>query len=303
MKLYADMTQLIGTTPLMEFCYDRLKILGKLEFWNPAGSVKDRAALFMIEDARRQGLLVPGGTIVEPTSGNTGIALCAIASFLGHPCIITMPENMSRERQMLMKAYGAQVLLSPKEDGMPGAIRLARRIAESIPNAFMPGQFENAANSLAHEKTTGPEIWADTDGTVDIFVAGVGTGGTVTGVGRFLKARKPSVKIIAVEPAGSPVLTGGCAGSHGLQGIGAGFVPAVLDRKLLDEILCVTEQEARTAARYAAKHRGILLGISSGAALHAAFQVAQRPENNGKTVVTLLPDSGERYLSTDLFAP
>ncbi len=301
MKIYANMTQLIGKTPLMEFYRDGAKVLGKLEFTNPAGSVKDRVALSMIEDAEKRGLLTHGSTIIEPTSGNTGIGLCAIAAARGYKCIIVMPENMSKERQLLMKAYGATVLLSPKEEGMAGAIKLAHSIAKGTKNAFIPGQFENPANPLAHESTTGPEIWEDTQGAVDIFVAGAGTGGTLSGVGRFLKAQKPDVQIIAVEPAASPVLSGGQAGIHGLQGIGAGFVPQVLDRAVIDDILCVTEADAYDAARHAATHQGVLLGISSGAALHAAFQVAQRPDNQGKTVVTLLPDSGERYLSTGLF--
>ncbi len=301
MKIYTNMTQLIGSTPLMEFWKNGVKVLGKLEFQNPSGSVKDRVALSMIEDAEKRGLLTPGSTIIEPTSGNTGIGLCAIAAARGYKCIIVMPENMSCERQFLMKAYGATVVLSPKAEGMTGAIRLAESLAKGTQNAFIPGQFVNPANPMAHESATGPEIWADTAGTVDIFVAGAGTGGTVTGVGRYLKAQKPEVQIVAVEPAGSPVLSGGQAGPHGLQGIGAGFVPEVLDRAVIDGVLCVTEEQACAAARYAAAHQGVLVGISSGAALHAAFEIASRPENHGKTVVALLPDSGERYLSTGLF--
>ncbi len=290
--------ELIGHTPLLRMGPN---LLAKLEFCNPGGSVKDRVALAMLEDAESRGLLTPGSTVIEPTSGNTGIGLCAVAAQKGYRCIIVMPENMSRERQMLMKAYGATVVLSPAKEGMAGAIRMARELAEHTENAFIPSQFDNSANPAAHFDTTGPEIWQGAQGKVDIFVAGVGTGGTVTGVGQYLKAQNPQIQVVAVEPAGSPVLSGGCAGPHGLQGIGAGFVSSVLDRSVIDEIVPVTEEDAYTAARQTGREQGILIGISSGAALHVARQVASRPENREKTVVVLLPDSGERYLSTDLF--
>ncbi len=301
MKIYTSVTDLIGSTPLLELQREPARILAKLESRNPGGSVKDRVALSMIQDAESRGLLTPGSTIIEPTSGNTGIGLCAIAAQRGYRCIIVMPENMSRERQLLMKAYGAEVILSPREKGMSGAIQLARHLAETTEKAFIPGQFDNPANPKAHYETTGPEIWADTDGCVDIFVAGAGTGGTVTGVGRYLKEQNPRVKIIAAEPAKSAVLSGGKAGPHGLQGIGAGFVPKVLDRTVIDEILQVSEEEAYATAREMGKQKGILVGISSGAALHAARLLASRPENRGKTIVVLFPDSGERYLSTPLY--
>ncbi len=290
--------ELIGRTPLLRMGPN---LLAKLEFCNPGGSVKDRVALAMIESAENRGLLTPGSTVIEPTSGNTGIGLCAIAAQKGYDCIIVMPENMSRERQLLMKAYGAKVVLSPAAEGMSGAIRMAEKLARTTENAYIPGQFDNPANPQAHFDTTGPEIWQDTQGRVDIFVAGAGTGGTVTGVGRYLKTQNPNIQVVAVEPAGSPVLSGGKAGPHGLQGIGAGFVPSVLDRAIIDQIFPVTEKDAYAAARQAGREQGILIGISSGAALYAAQQVANRPENQGKTVVVLLPDSGERYLSTGLF--
>ncbi len=301
MKIYTSVTELIGHTPLVEIAAEPARILAKLESRNPGGSVKDRVALSMIQDAEDRGILTPGSTIIEPTSGNTGIGLCAIAAQRGYRCIIVMPENMSLERQLLMKAYGAEVILSPKEKGMSGAIALAQHLAESTGNAFIPGQFKNPANPQAHYKTTGPEIWADTDGCVDIFVAGAGTGGTVTGVGHYLKEQNPQVKIIAAEPTKSAVLSGGKAGPHGLQGIGAGFVPEILDRTVIDEILQISEDEAYATAREIAREKGILVGISSGAALHAARIAASRPENQGKTIVVLFPDSGERYLSTDLY--
>ncbi len=301
MNIYTSAASLIGHTPLLEITHSPARILAKLEFCNPGGSVKDRAALSMVQDAESRGLLAPGSTIIEPTSGNTGIGLCAIAAQRGYRCIIVMPENMSRERQLLMKAYGADVVLSPQSQGMSGAIALAQELANTTPNAYIPRQFDNPANPAAHYQSTGPEIWTDTDGTVDIFIAGAGTGGTVTGVSRYLKAQNPRVQIIAVEPAGSPVLSGGKAGPHGLQGIGAGFVPRVLDTTIIDEVLPVREVDAYAAARSMAREQGLLVGISSGAALHAAKLVANRRENLGKTIVTLLPDSGERYLSTDLF--
>ncbi len=301
MKIYTAATELIGHTPLLQIGEEPARILAKLECCNPGGSVKDRVALAMVLDAERKGLLGPGSTIIEPTSGNTGIGLCAIAAQRGYRCCIVMPENMSRERQLLMKAYGAEVVLSPKETGMSGAIALAKELAARTEKAFIPGQFDNPANPQAHVDTTGPEIWADTDGKVDIFVAGAGTCGTVTGVGRYLKEQNRLVQIVAVEPAGSPVLSGGKAGPHGLQGIGAGFVPAILDKTVIDEVLTVTETEAYAAAREMGREQGVLVGISSGAAVHAAQILAARPENAGKTIVALLPDSGERYLSTGLY--
>ena len=277
------------------------RLLAKLEMRNPAGSVKDRVAKAMLDDAEEKGLLKPGAVIIEPTSGNTGIGLCAIAALRGYRCVIVMPESMSRERQLLMKAYGAEVVLSPAEKGMAGAIAMAEKLAKQHPGSFIPGQFVNPANPAAHEATTGPEIWADTDGSIDIFVAGAGTGGTVTGCGRFLKQQNPDIQIIAAEPAGSPVLSGGKAGKHGIQGIGAGFVPEILDMSVIDEVVTVKDADAFAAARMIARSEAILTGISSGAALHAAIAVAKRPENAGKTIVVLLPDSGERYLSTSLY--
>ena len=307
MKIYASCEQCIGHTPLVEL--GRImeaeglnaRLLAKLEMRNPAGSVKDRVVKAMLDDAEEKGLLKPGAVIIEPTSGNTGIGLCAIAALRGYRCVIVMPESMSRERQLLMKAYGAEVVLSPAEKGMAGAIAMAEELAKQHPGSFIPGQFVNPANPAAHEATTGPEIWADTDGSIDIFVAGAGTGGTVTGCGRFLKQQNPDIRIIAAEPADSPVLSGGKAGKHGIQGIGAGFVPEILDMSVIDEVVTVKDADAFAAARMIAKTEAILAGISSGAALHAAIAVAKWPENAGKTIVVLLPDSGERYLSTSLY--
>ncbi len=295
--------QAIGNTPLAEIT--RLNpgpghVWAKLEMFNPF-SVKDRAAREMLNAAEKEGKLAPGGTLVEPTSGNTGIALAFLAAARGYKIVLTMPENMSAERIKLLKALGAQIVLTPKAEGMKGAIAAASRILNETPGSFMPAQFDNPNNALAHEKTTGPEIWKDLNGRVDFFVAGVGTGGTLTGTGRFLKSKNPNLKIIAVEPADSPLLSGGKAGPHGLQGIGANFIPAVLDRSLIDEIIPVTTQDACQTARRLAKLQGILPGISGGAALWAALEVAKRPQNAGKNIVTLLPDGGERYLSTELF--
>ena len=307
MAIYASYEQCIGHTPLVELGRImeaeglKARLLAKIEGRNPGGSVKDRVAKAMLDEAERTGRLAPGSVIIEPTSGNTGIGLCAVAAIRGYRCIIVMPENMSRERQLLMKAYGAEVVLSPAEKGMAGAIELAEELAKQYPGSFIPGQFTNPANPAAHENTTGPEIWADTDGSVVIFVAGAGTGGTVTGCGRFLKKKNSNICVIAAEPAGSPVLSGGTAGKHGIQGIGAGFVPEILDMGVIDEVMTVTDGEAYAAARMIAKTEGILAGISSGAALHAAITAAKRPKNAGKTIVVLLPDSGERYLSTTLY--
>ena len=306
-SVYRSVEQLIGHTPLVEL--GRVmkneglsaRLLAKLEMRNPAGSVKDRVAKAMLDDAEEKGLLKPGAVIIEPTSGNTGIGLCAIAALRGYRCIIVMPASMSRERQLLMKAYGAEVVLSPAEKGMAGAIAMAEELSRQYPDSFIPGQFVNPANPAAHEATTGPEIWADTDGSIDIFVAGAGTGGTVTGCGRFLKQQNPDIQIIAAEPADSPVLSGGKAGKHGIQGIGAGFVPEILDMSVIDEVVTVKDTDAFAAARMIARTEAILTGISSGAALHAAISLAKRPENAGKTIVVLLPDSGERYLSTSLY--
>ncbi len=302
-NVYSSVQQLIGNTPLLELklpeCYARL--LAKLEYLNPAGSVKDRAALAMIDDAQRSGKLKPGSVIIEPTSGNTGIGLAWIAAVRGYRTIIVMPDTMSAERRMSMTAYGAELVLTDGKLGMQGAVDRAEALAAQIPNSFIPAQFENPANADAHYQTTGPEIWRDTDGNVDVFVAGVGTGGTITGVGRYLKEKNPAIRIVAVEPAGSPLLSGGTAGSHGLQGIGANFIPKVLDTGIYDEVITVTEAQAYEASRLAGKQQGILVGISSGAALHAATVLAQRPENAGKTIVTLLPDTGLRYFSTPLF--
>ena len=297
------LSQLIGRTPLLEVSHlnTSAKVLAKLEYFNPAGSVKDRAALFMLEDARQRGILTSNSVIIEPTSGNTGIGLCALAASMGLRCIIVMPDTMSVERQLLMKAYGAEVILSPGAQGMTGAIAMAQTLAASTPNAFIPDQFCNPANAAAHFATTGPEIWSDTDGKVDIFVSGIGTGGTVTGTGKYLKSQNSSIQIVGVEPASSPVLSGGQAGKHGIQGIGAGFVPDILDAGILDEILPIEDKDAFAAAKEMSQKAGILVGISSGAALHAAKVLATRPENAGKTIVALLPDSGERYLSTGLF--
>ena len=305
--LYTSVSQLIGSTPLLELCHiekaENLssRLLAKLESFNPAGSAKDRVALAMVLDAEARGILKPGGTIIEPTSGNTGIGLAAVAAARGYRAIIVMPDSMSLERQLLMGAFGAELVLTPGAEGMTGAIAKAEELAASIPGSFIPDQFNNPANAKAHFDTTGPEIWADTEGAVDIFVAGVGTGGTITGVGEYLKQHKRDVRIVAVEPADSPLLSGGKAGPHGLQGIGANFIPGVLNTSIYDEIIPVTTQEAYAAGRMLGKTEGILAGISSGAALHAAISLAKRPENAEKTIVVLLPDTGDRYLSTDMF--
>ena len=305
MKIYNSIEELVGGTPLLALCrYGEglhAKIFAKLEYLNPAGSAKDRIAREMIAEAEKSGRLAPGGTIIEPTSGNTGIGLAAIAAAKGYKVIITMPETMSRERQLLMKAYGAELVLTDGAKGMKGSIEKAEELAREIPGAIIAGQFENPANPTAHRKTTGPEIWEDTEGQVDIFVAGVGTGGTISGTGAYLKEKKPSVKVVAVEPYDSPLLSSGRAGAHKIQGIGANFVPAALDTGVYDEIITVKTEEAYTSARNLAKKEGILTGISSGAALHAATLLASRPENAGKNIVVLLPDTGDRYLSTDLF--
>ena len=308
MKVYQKITDLIGGTPLLELtnleAKDELpaKIYGKLEYFNPAGSVKDRIAKGMIDDAEAKGLLKPGSVIIEPTSGNTGIGLASIAAARGYRLIIAMPETMSVERRNLMKAYGAELVLTEGAKGMSGAIAKAKELAAEIPNSFIPSQFTNPANPDVHEKTTGVEIWDDTDGTVDIFVAGVGTGGTVTGVGKYLKSKNPNVKVVAVEPKGSPVLSGGTAGPHKIQGIGAGFVPDTLDTSVYDEVIAVENEDAFEIGRAIARSEGVLVGISSGAAVWAAIQLAKRPENKGKTIVALLPDTGERYLSTPMFS-
>ena len=306
-RIYTSADQLIGRTPLLQLTNMEKQenlpatVLAKLEYFNPAGSAKDRVALSMIQDAEERGILQAGSTIIEPTSGNTGIGLACVAAARGYRTIIVMPDSMSAERQMLMGAYGAELVLTPGALGMSGTIAKAEELAKEIPGSFIPDQFGNPANSKAHYETTGPEIWADTDGKVDIFVAGVGTGGTITGVGRFLKEKNPSVQIVAVEPYDSPLLSGGKAGPHGLQGIGANFVPAVLDTTIYDRIIPVTTAQAYEAARRMGKTEGILVGISSGAALHAALELAKAPENAGKRIVVLLPDTGDRYLSTDLF--
>ena len=307
-KVYTSITQLIGGTPLVELTnYEadnklEAKILAKLEYFNPAGSVKDRIAKAMLDDAEAKGLLKPGATIIEPTSGNTGIGLASVAAARGYKIILTMPETMSVERRNLLKAYGAELVLTDGAKGMKGAIAKAQELAEATPGSFIPGQFTNPANPAVHRATTGPEIWADTDGKVDIFVAGVGTGGTLTGVGEYLKAQNPNVKIVAVEPAGSPVLSKGVAGPHKIQGIGAGFVPDTLNTKIYDEIIPVENEDAFTTGRAIARKEGVLIGISSGAAVYAATVLAKRPENKGKTIVALLPDTGDRYLSTPLFS-
>ena len=307
-KIYTSADQLIGHTPLLELTHVEAsnnleaKILAKLEYFNPAGSVKDRIAKAMLDDAEKSGKLKPGAVIIEPTSGNTGIGLASVAAARGYRIIIVMPETMSVERRQLMKAYGAELVLTEGAKGMKGAIAKADELAKEIPNSFIPGQFVNPANPAAHKATTGPEIWEDTDGKVDIFVAGVGTGGTVSGVGEFLKSKNPNVKVVAVEPASSPVLSKGVAGSHKIQGIGAGFVPDTLNTKIYDEIIAVENEAAFEAGREIGKKEGVLVGISSGAALWAAKELAKRPENKGKTIVALLPDTGDRYLSTALFA-
>ena len=307
-KIYHSLTELIGKTPLLELTnYEKkhaLKagILTKLDYFNPAGSVKDRIALAMINDAEARGVLKPGSVIIEPTSGNTGIGLASVAAARGYRVILTMPETMSVERRTLMKAYGAEIVLTEGAKGMKGAIAKAEELASEIPNSFIPGQFTNPANPAVHRATTGPEIWEDTDGKVDLFVAGAGTGGTVTGVGEYLKSKNPGVKIVVVEPADSPVLSEGRAGAHKIQGIGAGFVPAVLNTNVYDEIITVKNEDAFAAAREVAAVEGLLVGISSGAALWAATELAKRPENAGKNIVVVLPDTGERYLSTALFA-
>ena len=306
-KIYTSADQLIGHTPLLELTHIEnaenleAKILAKLEYFNPAGSVKDRIARAMIDDAEATGKLKPGSVIIEPTSGNTGIGLASVAAARGYRIIIVMPETMSVERRQLMKAYGAELVLTDGAKGMKGAIAKADERAKEIPNSFVPGQFVNPANPDAHKRTTGPEIWEDTDGKVDIFVAGVGTGGTITGVGEYLKSQNPNVKVVAVEPATSPVLSKGTAGAHKIQGIGAGFVPDVLDTKVYDEIIPVANEDAFAAGKEVGRSEGVLVGISAGAALWAAIELAKRPENKGKTIVALLPDTGDRYLSTPLF--
>ena len=307
-KIYTSADQLIGKTPLLELSHiektEKLeaKLLAKLEYFNPAGSVKDRIAKAILDDAEASGKLKPDSVIIEPTSGNTGIGLASVAAARGYRIIIVMPETMSVERRQLMKAYGAELVLSDGAKGMKGAIAKADELAKEIPNSFIPGQFVNPANPAVHKASTGPEIWEDTDGKVDIFVAGVGTGGTVTGVGEYLKSRNPHVKVVAVEPAASPVLSKGVSGSHKIQGIGAGFVPDVLDTKVYDEIIPVENDDAFATGKLIGKKEGVLVGISSGAAVWAAIQLAKRPENKGKTIVALLPDTGDRYLSTPLFA-
>lgn len=307
MKIYKNITELIGRTPLMEVTNIeqekqlKARVLIKLEYFNPAGSVKDRAAFSMIQEAEKQGKIRPGALIIEPTSGNTGIGLVAVAASRGYRTVFVMPETMSVERRKLLAGYGARIVLTEGSKGMSGAIARAEELAAENDNAIVLGQFVNPANPEAHYRTTGPEIWEDTEGKIDLFVAGVGTGGTITGTGRYLKEQKPDLKVIAVEPAGSPVLSGGKAGPHGLMGIGAGFVPEILDTEIYDRICTVAEEEAYEAARLLAHREGILTGITSGAALHAAVQEAERPENEGKTIVALLPDTGERYLSTPLF--
>lgn len=308
MKTYKKITDLIGKTPLLELVnYEKDKdlqstILAKLEYFNPAGSVKDRIAKAMIDEAEERGILKPGAVIIEPTSGNTGIGLASVAASRGYKIILTMPETMSVERRNLLKAYGAELVLTDGAKGMKGAIEKAEELAKATPDSFIPSQFTNMANPATHKKTTGPEIWEDTDGKVDIFVAGVGTGGTVSGVGQYLKSQNPDVKIVAVEPAGSPVLSNGTPGPHKIQGIGAGFVPETLDTKIYDEIITVENEDAFETGRTLARNEGVLVGISSGAAVFAATVLAKRPENKGKVIVALLPDTGERYLSTPMFA-
>lgn len=307
MKIYGSVTELIGKTPLLEVrgieeeMQLKAKVLVKLEYFNPAGSVKDRVALSMIEDAEAKGIIGPGATIIEPTSGNTGIGLASVAAARGYKAIFVMPETMSIERRKLLAGYGAEIVLTEGAKGMKGAIEKAEQLADETENAVVLGQFTNAANPQAHYRTTGPEIWDDTEGTVDVFIAGAGTGGTLTGTGRYLKEKNPAIRVIAIEPSGSPVLSGGKPGPHGLQGIGAGFVPDILDTGIYDEVRQVKEEEAYAVARLLAAREGVLVGITSGAALHTALLEAQKPENEGKTIVALLPDTGERYLSTPLF--
>lgn len=308
MKIYRSAEELIGNTPLMELAnYSKkhnlqAQLLGKLECFNPGGSAKDRVAKAMLDDAEKRGLIKPGAVIIEPTSGNTGIGLASVAAVRGYRTIIVMPDSMSVERCTLMKAFGAELVLTPGADGMSGAIKKAEELAAEIPGSFIPGQFDNPANPAAHYDTTGPEIWQDTDGKVDIFVAGAGTGGTISGVGKYLKSKNPDVKIVAVEPAASPLLSEGRFGSHGLQGIGANFVPQVLDTEIYDEIITVTDEDAYRTGREIGQNEGVLVGITSGAAVWAAAQLAMRPENKGKLIVALLPDTGDRYLSTAMFA-
>ena len=308
MTVYKAISDLIGNTPLVELTHIEEKegldsrVVAKVEFFNPAGSVKDRIAKKMIEDAEKKGVIKPGATLIEPTSGNTGIGIASVAAAKGYKAIMTMPETMSVERRNLLKAYGAKVVLTDGKAGMKGAIAKAKELAATIPNSFIPSQFENPSNPQAHYESTGPEIWKDTEGKVDIFVAGVGTGGTISGTGKYLKDQNPNVKVIAVEPATSPVLSQGYAGPHGIQGIGAGFVPNTLDTSVYDEVFTVTNEQAYETGRLIAHNEGMLVGISSGAATYAAIQIAKRPENKGKTIVVLLPDTGERYLSTPMFA-
>lgn len=304
-NIFTSVTQLIGHTPLLELTHLGqglpARVLVKLEGWNPAGSAKDRVALNMILDAESRGILKPDSVIIEPTSGNTGIGLCAVAAARGYSCIIVMPDSMSMERRLLMTAYGGKLVLTPGKEGMSGAIAKAEELAKEIPGSFIAGQFDNPANPEAHYRTTGPEIWADTDGNVDIFVAGIGTGGTVTGTGRFLKEKNSAIKIVGVEPADSPLLTQGHAGPHGIQGIGANFIPSILNREILDEVIPVTTRQAYETGRRIGAEEGYLAGISGGAAVYAALELAKREENRGKTIVALLPDSGERYLTTPMY--
>ena len=306
--IYSSVSQLIGKTPLLELCNIEkndglnVRLLAKLEGFNPAGSAKDRVARNMIDDAESKGLLKPGSVIIEPTSGNTGIGLCSVAAARGYKCIIVMPDSMSMERRLLMTAFGGELVLTPGAGGMSAAIAKAEELAKEIPGSWIAGQFENPANPQAHYLTTGPEIWEDTDGNVDIFVAGIGTGGTISGTARYLKEKNPNVKIVGVEPADSPLITTGKAGPHGIQGIGANFIPGTLDAGILDEVLTVTTEQAYSAGRRVGCEEGVLAGISGGAALHAALEVAKRPENAGKNIVVLLPDSGERYLTTAMYA-
>ena len=306
-NIYTSVSQLIGHTPLLELCNIekseglKARVLAKLEGCNPAGSAKDRVGLSMIDDAERKGILAPGSVIIEPTSGNTGIGLCSVAASRGYKCIIVMPDSMSMERRLLMSAFGGELVLTPGALGMSGAIAKAEELAKQYPNSFIAGQFVNPANPEAHYRTTGPEIWEDTDGNVDIFVAGIGTGGTITGTGRYLKEKNPNIKLVGVEPADSPLLTKGQAGPHGIQGIGANFVPEILDTGLLDAVMTVTTEQAYGAGRQMGTREGVLAGISAGAALYAALELAKREENAGKTIVVLLPDSGERYLTTPMY--